>query len=105
MLCSLFVTSSVQHYSAERWHILNFWDIRKEPTASCSQTSREISELKKRERKKRNMSLHTFTPTKEEFQQYYSIPFSVFFVEVGHRREAAHSLMTAGNSELGQRLQ
>jgi len=28
------------------------------------------------------MSLHTFTPTKEEFQQYYSIPFSVFFVEV-----------------------
>jgi len=25
------------------------------------------------------MSLHTFMPTKEEFQQYYSIPFSVFF--------------------------
>jgi len=59
----------------------------------------------KKERKKRNMSLHTFTPTKEEFQKYYSIPFSVFFVEVGHRREAAHSAMTAGNSELGQRFQ
>jgi hypothetical protein len=29
--------------------------------------------------KNRNMSLHTFTPTKEKFQQYYSIPFSVFF--------------------------
>jgi len=61
--------------------------------------------LKKGTKKKLNMSLHTFTRTKEEFQQYYSIPFSVLFVEVGHRREAAHSLMTAGNSELGQRFQ
>jgi hypothetical protein len=59
--------------------------------------------LKKGRKKKRNMSLHTFTPTKDEFQQYYSIPFSVVFVEVGHRREAAHSLLTAGNSKLGQR--
>jgi hypothetical protein len=51
------------------------------------------------------MSLHTFTPTKGKFQQYHSIPFSIFFVEAGHRKEQAHSLMTAGNSELGQRFQ
>lgn len=58
----------------------------------------------KKKRSAKNVICH-FTPTKDEFQQYYSIPFSVFFVEVGHRREAVNSLMTACNSELGQRFQ